>query len=126
MGLAVNTMNQKNLYSEAQCTKNIDAVEDALYVLGGKWKLRIVIALMSGHHRFNELQRIIRGISARVLSNELKQLELNDLVKRVVHADKTPVVVEYLPTPYAETIKDVVASLADWGQKHKKKITDQC
>ncbi|MFT3750431.1 MAG: helix-turn-helix domain-containing protein [Agriterribacter sp.] len=116
-------MGQKILYSDTQCAKNIDAVEDALYVLGGKWKLRVVIALVSGHNRFNELQRVIKGISARVLSNELKQLELNGLAKRVVQADKTPVVVEYHPTKYASTLKNVVAALADWGQKHKKKIT---
>lgn len=116
-------MGQKIMYSDTQCAKNIDAVEDALYVLGGKWKLRIVIALVSGHNRFNKLQQIIKGISARVLSNELKQLELNGLAKRVVQADKTPVVVEYIPTEYAATLKGVVAALADWGLKHKQKIT---
>lgn len=116
-------MKQKIIYSEVQCTKHINAVEDALYVLGGKWKLRIIIALISGHKRFNELQRIIKGISARVLSNELKQLELNGLVERVVQADQFPVVIEYIATDYAATLKDVVGALADWGQKHKKKIT---
>lgn len=115
-------MKQKILYSESQCAKNLASVEDALYVLGGKWKLRIIIALISGYTRFNDLQRTIKGISARVLSNELKQLELNGLVKRVVQADKTPVIVEYTPTEYATTLKDVVATLADWGRKHKKKI----
>lgn len=117
-------MKEKILYSEVQCTKHINGVEDALYVLGGKWKLRIIIALFSGHIRFNELQRVINGISARVLSNELKQLELNGLLKRVVQADRTPVVVEYIPTQYALTLKDVVSALADWGQKHRKKIKD--
>ncbi len=105
-----------------QCTKHLNAVEDALHVLGGKWKLRIMIALFSGRKRFNDLQRTINGISARVLSNELKQLELNGLLKRDVQADKTPVVVEYIPTEYATTLKDVVAALADWGHNHRKKI----
>ncbi|GGH21358.1 winged helix-turn-helix transcriptional regulator [Dyadobacter endophyticus] len=116
-------MKERTLYSEEQCTSHINGVEDALYVVGGKWKLRIVIALVGGHTRFNELQRIVNGISARVLSNELKQLELNGLLKRMVQADQTPVVVEYVPTEYAKTLKDVFAVLADWGQKHKKKIT---
>ncbi|MFT4154044.1 winged helix-turn-helix transcriptional regulator [Parafilimonas sp.] len=115
-------MKQKIVFSEVQCTKHINAVEDAIYVLGGKWKLRIIIALFSGQTRFNELQRTIKGISARVLSNELKQLELNRLLKRVVKADQTPVVVEYVYTDYALTLKDVVNALADWGQKHKKKL----
>jgi DNA-binding HxlR family transcriptional regulator len=116
-------MKQKIIYSDVQCTKKISSVEDALYVLGGKWKLRIIIALNSGYTRFNELQRIIKGISARVLSNELKQLEMNGLVKRVVQANQFPVVIEYIATDYATTLKDVVGALADWGQKHKKKIT---
>lgn len=115
-------MKEEVQYLEVQCTKHIKGVEDALYVVGGKWKLRIIIALSSGHKRFNELQRIIKGISARVLSNELKQLEQNGLLTRVVLADKTPVVVEYLPTEYAKTLEDVVNILADWGEKHRKKI----
>lgn len=114
---------QRPVYTEVQCTRHLSAVDDALYVLGGKWKLRIVIGLMSGYTRFNELQRTIKGISARVLSNELKELELNGLVKRTVKADATPVLVEYVPTEYAETLKNVVAALADWGYKHKQKIT---
>lgn len=106
-----------------ECTARLAAVEDAIYVLGGKWKLRIMIAVVTGYHRFNELQRTINGISARVLSSELKSLELNGLVKRVVKADQTPVVVEYQPTEYAETLKEVIAVLGNWGSRHKKRIT---
>lgn len=114
---------QPPLYTHSQCTQHLSAIDDAIYVLGGKWKLRIVIALMSGYCRFNELQRTISGISARVLSNELKELELNGLIKRVVHARNTPVIVEYIPTDYAESLKNVVSTLAEWGHNHKKKIT---
>lgn len=114
--------NQKVLFTEVECFKNLAAVEDALYVLGGKWKLRIVIALVSGYHRFNELQRTINGISARLLSSELKSLEMNGLVKRVVYTEKKPVVVEYIPTDYAETLKEVVTVLGTWGRKHKAKL----
>jgi DNA-binding HxlR family transcriptional regulator len=111
------------VFSEVQCNKHLSATEDALYVIGGKWTLRIMIALLSGQKRFNELQRTIKGISARVLSGELKDLELNGLVKRVVLADQKPVVVEYVPTEYSKTLKDVISGLADWGINHKKKIT---
>ncbi|MDB5272810.1 MAG: putative transcriptional regulator [Chitinophagaceae bacterium] len=116
-------LDRKLAFSEAQCTKRLSATEDALYVIGGKWTLRIMIALLSGQTRFNELQRTIKGISARVLSSELKDLEINGLVKRVVFADLKPVVVEYIPTEYSKTLKDIITSLADWGIKHKKKIT---
>ena len=116
---------EKAAFSEVQCTKHLSATEDALYVIGGKWTLRVMIALLSGHIRFNELQRTIKGISARVLSGELKDLEINGLVKRVVLADQKPVVVEYIPTEYSKSLKDIISVLADWGAKHKKKITGQ-
>ncbi|WP_456312270.1 winged helix-turn-helix transcriptional regulator [Pseudomonas shirazensis] len=108
---------------EVECAKKLAAVEDALYVLGGKWKLRIIIALISGYTRFNELQRTVTGISARVLSSELKSLEINGLVKRVAHTEIFPVITEYLPTDYAETLKNLVSVLGDWGIKHKKRIS---
>lgn len=114
---------QQKMYTEVECAKNLAAVEDALYVLGGKWKLKIIIALVSGYHRFNELQRAIHGISARLLSSELKSLEMNGLVKRVVHTNKKPEVVEYLPTDYAETLKEMVTVIGSWGRKHKERIT---
>ena len=110
--------------TEEQCNKNLAAAEDALYVLGGKWTLRVVIALLSGNTRFNELQRTIKGISARVLSGELKDLEINGLVKRIVLADLRPVVIEYQPTEYSKTLKEIITALTDWGINHKKKITN--
>src|SRR3954465_1802093 len=91
------------------CSSHLSAIDDALYVIGGKWKLRVIVALRQGNKRFNEIQRTITGISARVLSNELKELELNGFVKRVV-IDQTPVVVEYQVTPYAQTLGDVLQS----------------
>ena len=119
----VKLIDNKLTISDEQCNKNLSATEDALYVLGGKWTLRVMVALLSGHTRFNELQRTIKGISARVLSGELKDLEINGLIKRVVHADQKPVLVEYIPTDYSSTLKDIISALADWGIKHKKKIT---
>lgn len=110
--------------STSQCNGKLTAVGDALYVIGGKWKLRIIIALNEGHNRFNELQRVLNGISAKVLSQELKDLELNGLVERKVYAE-TPVVVEYRTMPYTETLKDVLMTLADWGELHRKKLRQE-
>ncbi|MEC5172324.1 helix-turn-helix domain-containing protein [Chryseobacterium nepalense] len=108
------------------CSENLAAVEDALYVIAGKWKLKIIIVLQEmGNVRFNELQRLIPGISARVLSNELKDLELNGFVKRVVHAEQMPVVVEYISTDYSHTLKPVIMSLSQWGKTHKRKIKEE-
>lgn len=110
--------------TKSQCTQKLDAVRDALYVIGGKWKLRIIIAISEGNSRFNELQRTIEGISAKVLSNELKDLELNGLVKRSVH-DQIPVVVTYEPTEYSNTLKDVLHALAAWGTQHRDKLRNE-
>ena len=114
---------ERPAFTETQCNKHLSATEDALYVIGGKWTLRIMIAVLSGHNRFNELQRCVKGISARVLSTELKDLEMNGLVQRAVLADKKPVVVEYRPTVHSQSLKNIISALADWGVMHKKKIT---
>lgn len=107
--------------STQQCNAALSAVGDALYVIGGKWKLRIIIALSEGFNRFNELQRRVEGISARVLSNELKDLELNGFVNRTVHAG-SPVTVIYELTEYADTLYDVLKALHEWGAMHRANI----
>ncbi|MDB5133799.1 MAG: ytcD 1 [Mucilaginibacter sp.] len=109
------------LHSEAECKRSLTAVGDALYVIGGKWKLRIIIALREGNKRFNELQRTVTGISARVLSHELKELELNGFVKRNVYT-QIPVIVEYELTEYSNSLNDVLQSLSEWGAMHRDKI----
>ena len=107
--------------SESECKATLKAVADALYVIGGKWKLRIIVALTDGNKRFNELQRVVEGISAKVLSTELKELELNGFVRRIVFTG-TPVVIEYELSEYAETLSDVLQSLSEWGAMHREKI----
>jgi DNA-binding HxlR family transcriptional regulator len=107
--------------SEGQCKATLNAVADALYVIGGKWKLRIIVALKDGNKRFNEMQRLIEGISAKVLSTELKDLELNGFIRRNVFTG-TPVVVEYELTEYADTLGDVLQALSEWGAIHREKV----
>ncbi|KMQ68066.1 HxlR family transcriptional regulator [Chryseobacterium sp. FH2] len=120
-----NPVGTEEIACKGACSENLSAVEDAIYVIGGKWKLKIIIVLQEfGNVRFNELQRTITGISARVLSNELKDLELNGFVKRVVHAEQTPVVVEYISTDYSRTLKPVIISLSEWGKSHKQNIRE--
>lgn len=107
--------------NEQQCQAHLSAVGDALYAIGGKWKLRIIVALMHGKGRFNELQRTIAGISSKVLASELKELELNGFVKRHVYAE-TPIVIEYELTDYALTLQPVLKTLGEWGYMHRRKI----
>jgi len=104
-----------------ECKSALNNVGDALYVIGGKWKLRVIIAMRQGYSRFNDIQRALDGISARVLSNELKELELNGFVNRIVHTE-TPVIVEYRITEYADSLDEVLEALGKWGATHRDKL----
>ncbi|HEY4154848.1 MAG TPA: helix-turn-helix domain-containing protein [Puia sp.] len=117
----MNNTTNKTRHSASECTQSLAAVGDAMYAIGGKWKLRIIIALQDGSKRFNELQRTVEGISARVLSNELKELEMNGFVKRKIY-DQTPVVVQYEITDYSHSLQEVLDSLRDWGTRHRARI----
>lgn len=104
-----------------ECKATLNSIADALYVIGGKWKLRIIVALREGNKRFNEMQRTIDGISAKVLATELKDLELNGFIRRKVFAGP-PVVVEYEITDYSDSLNEVLHALSTWGAMHKQKI----
>ena len=107
--------------SDVACENVHSAIQDTLYVVNGKWKLLILSILVNdGTKRFGELARA-SGISPRILSKELHELEINQLVSRQVCNTK-PVTVEYSPTPYSETLKEVIDAMIRWGQNHKKKI----
>ena len=99
-------------------------VRDALDVLGGKWKIPIIGALFFGDKRFSEISKDIPGITDRMLSKELRDLEMNHLVKRTVH-DTFPVTVVYSITEYGESLKEVIESLRNWGINHRQVIKDE-
>jgi DNA-binding HxlR family transcriptional regulator len=107
--------------SSSECSKQLLPVRDSLYIISGKWKLPIIIALGHDNKRFKELQREISGITARMLSKELKEMEMNQLVKRTVY-DTTPVTVEYELTPYGASLDEVIDALHKWGTQHRKRI----
>ena len=104
-----------------QCKGGLPGISDALYAIGGKWKIPIIVALADGPRRFTELQRKVTGIAARVLSGELKALELNGLIRRNVTIGY-PVVIEYELAPYSSTLEKVVSSLSEWGFQHREKV----
>ena len=113
--------NKKETPSPEACQSALGAVQDALYVLNGKWKLPIIIALSEGHKRFGEIQKNVAGIAPKVLSSELKNLELNGLIIRKVY-NEFPVLVEYELTEYSNTLENVILALKDWGLRHREKI----
>ncbi len=95
------------------------ALNDTLNVLTGKWKLPILGSLIFGIKRFTEIQRNIPRITPRMLSKELKELELNGMVKRVVY-DAMPVLVEYELTESGKKLSEVIDSMLMWGLNHRK------
>ena len=97
------------------------AVNDTMNVISGKWKLPIIGSLLYNKRRFTEIQRNIPKITPRMLSKELKELELNGIVTRIVY-DTLPVSVEYELTPSALMLSDVLDKMVEWGIKHRRKM----
>jgi DNA-binding HxlR family transcriptional regulator len=113
-----------NGHTFGECTKSILPVRDALEVVNGKWKLPIIISLMFGNKRFSQIAREVPGITDKMLSKELRDLECNELVKRTVY-DSIPVVVEYSLTEYGHSLKVVIEVLREWGLKHRERIMEK-
>jgi Predicted transcriptional regulators len=103
------------------CPQRLRAASDALDAINGKWKIPILIALSFGNRRFRELTREIPGISPKMLSKELKELENNTLIERSVY-DTTPVTVEYSLTPLGKSLDSLLEELYTWGDMFRKKI----
>lgn len=102
----------------------VQALQDTIYVIGGKWKLPIINSLCNGNRRFREIERSIPGITTRMLSRELKDMEANQLIKRTV-IDTTPVTVEYSPTDYCNSFGDIILEMIRWGKDHRERLRSQ-
>lgn len=95
-------------------------VTTALSVIGGKWKVIILWHLKEGGvKRFGELQRLVRGISQKMLTQELRDLEESGLVARKVYP-VVPPKVEYSLTETGWSLKPVLEMLCDWGLEYRK------
>ena len=92
------------------CTTSI-----AMELIGGKWKSVILIYLIDGAKRYNELRKLISTITERTLSLQLKQLEKDGLITRKVYTKKPPLKVEYAMTPFGKSLAPVLTSIASWG-----------
>lgn len=103
------------------CMGMLLPVRDALEVLNGKWKLPIIISLSFGTKRFRQIAKDIDGITDKMLSKELKDLEMNKLVKRTIH-DTFPPTVEYSITDHGRSLKKLINELKNWGEEHRKKV----
>ena len=102
--------------------KKMRSIQDSMDVLNGKWKISIISSICCyGKRRFSDILNDIEGISNRMLSKELKELEINQLVKRTV-LDTQPITVQYELTEHGATLRPIIHNLADWGYLHRMKI----
>lgn len=93
-------------------------VATTVNLIGNKWKLMIIRDLVGGTKRFGELRKSLTGISQRVLTQNLRELETDGLIDRQVFAEVPPRV-EYSLNSTGRSLKTVIDALADWGAKYK-------
>ncbi|HTJ50601.1 MAG TPA: helix-turn-helix domain-containing protein [Cyclobacteriaceae bacterium] len=118
------TININGNIQEASCEQELAAIIDSLEILGGKWKLRIMRHLnnhSSEKNTFKKIQREVTGISSKMLTKELRDLEMNLLITRTV-LDTRPVSVNYSITEYGLSVLPVNEVLVQWGLNHRQKI----
>lgn len=96
-------------------------VRDTLDIIGGKWKLLILISIWEGNRHFREIERSIPKLSTKVLAKELKELEANKLINRTI-IDEYPVRIEYTVTAHTKSLQKVIEELRNWGLLHRKEI----
>jgi len=93
-------------------------VDDALGILVGKWKPIILLHLLnSDKMRFNELKRHMPGITQKMLTQQLRELEEEDIIARKIFP-QVPPKVEYSITEYGKSLKPILEAMHEWGTKH--------
>ncbi len=97
------------------------AVSTALEVMGGRWKAVILFYLLGGTRRFSEIQRYLPGVSQRVLTQQLRELEADGVLHREVYPEVPPRV-EYSLTDFGRTLREPLLALRDWGEQHRQQV----
>lgn len=106
----------KTMAVTEQCPMDI-----GLNILSGRWTLRILWQLSQGPVRFNELQRRLGAITTKTLTQQLRQLEAQQIVQRTVYPT-TPPQVEYALTEIGQTIQPILKALCSWGKQYQKAV----
>ncbi len=96
-------------------------VTSCMNKIGGKWKPVVIFLITIGKNRFSLLQKAIPDISKQMLVNQLRELEEDNIIERVIYAEIPPRV-EYSISKYGETILPIISVMADWGKKDLKKF----
>ncbi|MDQ1096915.1 MULTISPECIES: winged helix-turn-helix transcriptional regulator [Chryseobacterium] len=104
-----------------ECLKKVRAIDDTMELLAGKWKLSILARLCYKPMRYSEILNDIEPLSGKVLSRELKDLEINGLINRHV-SDTKPPAVTYSVSDYGMSLRELSDKIAEWGLLHRDRI----
>ncbi|NOY15356.1 MAG: helix-turn-helix transcriptional regulator [Gammaproteobacteria bacterium] len=97
-------------------------IQAATEVIGGKWKAHILYHLQGGTKRFNELKRLLPGVTQRMLTKQLRELEADQIIHRKIFAEVPPKV-EYSITEFGLTLAPSLRALQEWGAEYLEKLT---
>ena len=110
-------------HSFAECTRVAVPMIDVLGRISGRWSLYIIMSLMSGPMRFSELKRQVEGISQKMLTQTLRELEEDGIVHRTV----TPIIpprVDYELTEMGRELQGPLAAISDWTQRNGDRVAE--
>ncbi|CAE6724052.1 putative HTH-type transcriptional regulator YtcD [Paraburkholderia aspalathi] len=96
-------------------------LDAALAVLGGKWKPLVLFHLAHGVHRYGELRRAVGSVSDKVLIQQLKELQMDEVIERVDYKEIPPKV-EYSLTPFGRSLAKALGPLCVWGTEHMRDV----
>ncbi|SES01856.1 transcriptional regulator, HxlR family [Gracilibacillus ureilyticus] len=96
-------------------------VEGTLDVIGGKWKGVILFHLIDGEKRFSQLRKLMPGVTQRMLTLQLRELEEDGIIQRYVYAEVPPKV-EYSMTEFGRTLEPIILLMKEWGENYKKLV----
>jgi len=112
-------------YINGEAEKSSCPVEKTLKVIGGRWKVLILRELFKGTRRFGELQRGVKGITQKMLTQQLRELEADNIVHREVYP-QIPPKVEYSLKPLGKSLEPVLEAMHRWGTAHLSQTTQTC
>lgn len=96
-------------------------VETTLKVIAGRWKVMVLHYLISGTKRFNELHRLLQGVSHRTLAQQLRELERDGILRRKVYP-QIPPKVEYSLTRLGQSLEPVLRAMHEWGDSYASRL----
>ncbi|MFU1855643.1 winged helix-turn-helix transcriptional regulator [Sphingobacterium sp. NGMCC 1.201703] len=115
-------MRKQGIPIDKDCRSQIQGIRDTMDILSGKWKPHIITALYNnGCFRFMDLVRHIDGIAPKVLSKELKDLEIDKIIDRTV-LSTMPLTVEYELTKIGESLYILLRSMSEWGIDYRQNV----